>query len=240
MGLSGEWIGDYFGTGWGDFNNDGAIDLFCAGHIDKYRLFRNDNCPGNYLLVKLIGTTSNYNAIGARVKIWCGSECITRFVIAGEGMHCFHSLPVEFGLGTNTGIDSLEVKWPSGYIQTLGALSANQIITITEGAQYTEEHQYKNSLSHTSICQVHPNPLKKRTYIKLQTLDGTCGTDNMSLKIYDISGRLVKNLMPPSFLPAVLLWERKDNQNKTVRAGIYFLKFSAETHKEIKKLIVIE
>ncbi len=49
LGISGEWIGDYFGVGWADYNLDGAVDFFAAGHIDKYKLFKNNNNTGNYL-----------------------------------------------------------------------------------------------------------------------------------------------------------------------------------------------
>jgi len=134
MGISGEFIGDYFGIGWGDYNNDGAIDLFAAGHIDKYRLFRNDNCPGNYLNVNLIGTVSTYNAVGAMAMLWTGGESITRWVHGGEGKHDFSSFNLEFGLGEKTLVDSLVIYWPGGIIQKEYNIAANQFLNITEGS----------------------------------------------------------------------------------------------------------
>jgi len=134
MGISGEWIGDYFGIGWGDYNNDGAIDLFAAGHIDKYRLFRNDNCPGNFLNLNLIGTVSTYNAVGAMVMLWAEGESITRWVHGGEGKHDFSSFNLEFGLGDKTMVDSLIIHWPGGIVEKMYDLVANQFLTITEGS----------------------------------------------------------------------------------------------------------
>ena len=133
MGISGEWIGDYFGIGWGDFNNDGATDLFAAGHIDKYRLFRNDNCPGNFLNINLIGTVSTYNAVGAMVVLWAEGESITRWVHGGEGKHDFSSFNLEFGLDDKTLADSLIVYWPAGTENKMFNIEANQFLTITEG-----------------------------------------------------------------------------------------------------------
>lgn len=132
--FSSEWIGDYFGIGWGDYNNDGAIDLFAAGHIDKYRLFRNDNCPGNYLNINLVGTVSTYNAVGAIVELWAEGEKITRWVNGGEGKHDFSSFNLEFGLGDKTMVDSLTVFWPGEIIEKMYNLEANQFFTITEGS----------------------------------------------------------------------------------------------------------
>ncbi len=60
--------GDYFGTSWGDYNNDGAIDFFGSGHMSRQKLFENQNCPNNFLNIELVGTISNYNAIGTRLK----------------------------------------------------------------------------------------------------------------------------------------------------------------------------
>jgi len=134
MGISGEWIGDYFGIGWGDYNNDGAIDLFAAGHIDKYRLFRNDNCPGNFLNLNLIGTVSTYNAVGTMVELWAEGESITRWVNGGEGKHDFSSFNLEFGLGDVTIVDSLIITWPSEIIQKEYNISVNQFFTYTEGS----------------------------------------------------------------------------------------------------------
>ncbi len=132
LNLSGEFIGDYFGLGWADFNADGFPDLFAAGHIDKYVLHRNDECPGDFLMIDLVGIESNRSAIGARARLsTCGRE-LTRFVTAGSGRQDFNSLTLEFGLGDCTEASSLEITWPSGAVQHLGAITANQHLTVVE------------------------------------------------------------------------------------------------------------
>ena len=151
MGISGEFIGDYFGVGWGDYNKDGAIDLFAAGHIDKYRLFKNTNCPGNFLNINLIGSQSGYNAIGAKAVVWIEGDAITRWVSGGEGKHDFNSFNLQFGLGESNSIDSLIVSWPSGIIQKIYNVDVNQFLNISE-----EEAPLEVNLSAfpgTEICQ---------------------------------------------------------------------------------------
>ncbi len=134
LGLSGEWIGDYFGVGWADFNGDGAQDLFAAGHIqgDKYSLYRNDDCPGNYLMVDLVGVASNRSAIGARATLIACERELTRFVTAGNGRQDFNSLTLEFGLADCAEALSLEIYWPSGAVHQIGDIAANQHLVISE------------------------------------------------------------------------------------------------------------
>lgn len=184
MGLSGQWMGDYFGTGWADFNRDGAIDLFAAGHIDKYVLFRNDSCPGNHLTVHLIGTMSNYHGIGAVVKAWINTQCLTRFVVAGEGKHDFHSYDVEFGLDANSSVDSLHVRWPSGYISRLDSvITANQFITIVEGETGADEQAHGNHPLRDARLKNYPNPFVVHTVVP--------GHERACFDVYDAAGTRV-------------------------------------------------
>ena len=242
--LSGQWMGDYFGTAWGDFNNDGAIDLFAVGHIDKYVLFRNDNCPGNYLNVRLIGTVSNYNGIGALIKLWTGSICLTRSIIAGEGMHDFHSLPVEFGLGNNTFIDSLIVNWPSGIVQRFDSILVNQFITIVEGATAIF---HKNTIQSKNGClsvMVYPNPFTTKTVIKFQILCVGEKTNvyNLipgTLNIYDVSGKLVKQFVIHDLRLTNVTWDGMDKENNILSNGVYFCTVTTSTVKRTIKLLLI-
>ena len=132
LGISGEWIGDYFGVGWADYNLDGATDFFAAGHIDKYRLFKNNNCPGNFLSVYLKGVESNPNGIGAQVDVWCMGQVISRNMLSDGGFHDFSDLHLNFGLDDALVVDSIIVYWPSGIVQKIGITNANHFITIIE------------------------------------------------------------------------------------------------------------
>ena len=137
MGVSGEMIGDYFGVAWADFNNDGAVDFFSAGHIDKYRLFRNDNNPNNGFILNLKGVESTNSAIGTRAVLWIDNEPTYRTITGGHGARDFNSLRLHFGIGSNTAIDSIKLYWKSGIEQTLlnSNITMNGVTTIFESGE---------------------------------------------------------------------------------------------------------
>ena len=88
---------------------------------------------GHALLVRLIGTQSNRDGIGARLRATTGTRTQIREVKAGSSYLGQNDLRQHFGLGTNERADRLEVKWPSGRVDVVQDLQANQIVTIREG-----------------------------------------------------------------------------------------------------------
>lgn len=127
-----------YGGAWADFNEDGFPDLITSGKVPqnggKYevKLYRNNGNSNNWLHVKLNGTESNRHGIGARVTLRSSSGEQIRELEGGMGAHSSqNSLPVEFGLGSDTSITYVQVLWPSGIRQRESA-SINQHITITE------------------------------------------------------------------------------------------------------------
>jgi hypothetical protein len=122
------------GAALGDFDNDGDLDLYVAVSAGNDRLYRNEiGTSNNYLTIKTVGTVSNRDGIGARVRVVAGSGSQIREVDAGSGYLSQNSLPVEFGLTQATKIDSVIVRWPSGIVQILTDVAVNQVMTITEG-----------------------------------------------------------------------------------------------------------
>ena len=122
-----------------DFNGDGRIDLFIVNLFHKNgdpgtaRLFENVTVNSNsWLSFKLIGTISNRYGIGARITVTAGG--VTRIREMGaSGDHMSHSVvPVHFGLGGATEADTVEIRWPSGTLQTLSGVRVNQTVTVTE------------------------------------------------------------------------------------------------------------
>lgn len=93
---------------------------------------------GNWVQLKLVGRSSNRDAIGARVQVRTGGKTLTRQVEAGSGYASQAMLPVHVGIGPATKVDSVVIHWPSGAVQTLnGALLAiNQQVRIEEGVSH--------------------------------------------------------------------------------------------------------
>jgi len=124
------------GAAFGDYDNDGDIDAVVLNLGDLPSLLRNDG--GNaqsWIKLKLIGTTCNRTAIGARVRVITGAHVQMDEVHSGSSVMSQSDLRLHFGLGKIQIIDAIEVRWPTTQkIERFTKLPANQILTIREGA----------------------------------------------------------------------------------------------------------
>jgi len=121
------------GSAAGDFDNDGDLDLLEVNLNDRPRLLRNDGGnKKNWIMIHLIGTKSNRDAIGSRIRLTTGNKTQTRWRVSSSGYLSQSDYRVHFGLGDNTRVDKIEIRWPSGKIQTLEKIKANQVITVKE------------------------------------------------------------------------------------------------------------
>ena len=122
------------GLAWGDYDSDGDLDLYIANNYSANKLLRNEvGSTNNWVQVKLVGTESNRSGIGARVHVVAGTVRQMQEVSGGSGRFSQNSLPLEFGLGSSTAIDSLIVQWPSGIRQVVPPPAINAIVTVEEG-----------------------------------------------------------------------------------------------------------
>ncbi|MGB5695068.1 MAG: CRTAC1 family protein, partial [Polyangiales bacterium] len=129
------------GASWGDYDNDGFLDLFVSQGVfatepQTNLLYHNEGNDNAWLNVKLVGTVSNHSAIGA--KVWVNvfyrgeSRWQLREISGGDGNANQQSLNAEFGLADATVIDTLRVEWPSGAVQEMHDVAPGQFLTITE------------------------------------------------------------------------------------------------------------
>jgi enediyne biosynthesis protein E4 len=121
---------------WGDYDNDGWMDLYTGGSATNgNHLFKNNGEPGkHWLQFTLKGTESNGSGIGARVKVKAGSLNMMREVNTGIGYRSQNQMRVHFGLNTNTTADSVIVFWPSGIVDVWTNIAADQFLVLIEGS----------------------------------------------------------------------------------------------------------
>jgi len=122
------------GAAFGDYDNDGDWDIFVSNSAsERCTLLRNDGGNrNNFLMLKLNGTRSNRDGIGARIRAQAGDLVQMREVRSSYGYLSSNDRRLLLGLGQREGVDQLEIRWPSGTRQMLANLPANQILTITE------------------------------------------------------------------------------------------------------------
>jgi enediyne biosynthesis protein E4 len=116
-----------------DYDLDGQVDVVLRNYRQPAQLLRNRGGSGHWVEIKLIGTRSNRDAVGARITLTAGGEQQTREIHAGSAYLSGSSLVQHFGLGDHTRIDSVRIRWPSGLETTLTHLEADQQLMLREG-----------------------------------------------------------------------------------------------------------
>ena len=121
------------GVAYLDFNGDGCLDLFVGNYGQRATLLKNTCRMGNnWLIVSPRGTVSNRDGIGARITVHAGGAQQIREVSAGSSQMGQSMLSAHFGLGQAAVAESVTVRWPSGKVQTLIEVPANQRLTVIE------------------------------------------------------------------------------------------------------------
>jgi enediyne biosynthesis protein E4 len=135
------------GAAFGDYDNDGDIDVLILNMNDPPSLLRNDGGnKQNWIKIKLVGTKCNRTAIGARVRVVTGTHSQIDEVHSGSSVMSQGDLRLHFGVGKAQVISSIEVKWPTTQkIEKFTQIKPNQILTIREGAGIVDKFVPKKS-----------------------------------------------------------------------------------------------
>jgi hypothetical protein len=121
------------GCAFGDFDNDGDIDILIINMNEPPSLLRNDvQGKQNWIKVKLEGVKSNRSAIGARVLARYGGKTQAQSLVSQSSFYSCNDPRLHFGLGDHTSVD-LEVLWPNGLVESFRHVPVNQLITLREG-----------------------------------------------------------------------------------------------------------
>lgn len=124
------------GAVFGDLNNDGRVDIVVLNARARPTLMINETATTNHwVILRLVGARSNRSAVGAVVRLRTGTREQIDEVRAGRGYQSAEDLRLHFGLGPGRQIDRLEVRWPSGLIETRTNLAADRVLTIVEGKE---------------------------------------------------------------------------------------------------------
>ncbi len=119
------------GAAFGDFDRDGCISVVVT-RLNQSPVVLRNRCGGNWLELRLEGTRSNRDGIGAHVHIVTEDGEQWNRVTTAVGYASSSDRAVHFGLGTAREVKQIEIEWPSGKRQTLGPTSGNQILTVKE------------------------------------------------------------------------------------------------------------
>lgn len=180
-----------------DLNNNGFLDAFTTGNIH----YNNGN-DNNWIVINTQGVESNRNGIGARVEITSALGTQIRDVRSGEGFRFMSTLNTHFGIGADTEIEELIIRWPSGIVDVISNPEINTTHHIIEGQSLSTN---SNKITDISLS---PNPTANRLNIAYrESLIGAAAV------VYDVMGRVV------------LTETLKNNtvEVSNLKAGMYFL-----------------
>ena len=178
------------GAIFGDYDNDGDVDIVVTQSNQPAELLRNEGGNRrNWLRVKTVGTISNRDGIGARVTVTVGSQLQTQEVHTGKSYLCSHDPRLFFGLGEHTTIDRLEIRWPSGGVQVIERIAANQELVVVEDESEDLLHAVrKNDIEAVQIAlnkgaNVNTTDREGRTALMIAAQEGYA----------NLAGRLIQN-----------------------------------------------
>ena len=132
------------GTLFGDYDSDGDVDILVTQNSGPVTLLRNETqTQNNWVSVKTVGVISNQDGIGTRITMVAGEQTQTREVNPGSSYMSTHDARCYFGLGANTTVDRLELRWQSGVVQIFENLPINQEHIISEFSDTPEDRLFK-------------------------------------------------------------------------------------------------
>ncbi|MBI3477674.1 MAG: CRTAC1 family protein [Acidobacteria bacterium] len=130
------------GAAYADINNDGALDVLLTTNGGPVHLYRSEGGTNKSLRVKLAGTKSNRDGIGAVVRVSAGSDKQSLTMKSGSSYLSQSELVLTFGLGSKTKADAVEVQWPSGQVDKLSNVASAQTVTVEEGKGVVSARPY--------------------------------------------------------------------------------------------------
>ena len=130
------------GAAYADIDNDGALDILMTTNGGPVHLYRSQGVTNQSLRMKLVGTKSNRDGIGAVVRVTAGGDKQWLTMKSGSSYLSQSELVLTFGLGSRSKADAVEVQWPSGQIDKLANVAAGQTVTIQEGKGVTAQRAY--------------------------------------------------------------------------------------------------
>lgn len=239
------------GAMWGDYDNDGDLDLFTARNNfygGSNSLYMNNGNSNKWINIRCVGMVSNKSAIGTKVFVRAAinSTTVRQMQVVssqtGGAISGVNSFNTEFGLGNAIVIDSIRIEWPSGIIDKYTNIPINQFVIAIEGQGLTPVRIYQSSSpSSYSLYQNYPNPFNPTTKIKyaIPLLRGVSEGRGVltRLIIYDILGREIATLVNQQLNPGTyeVQW---NGSNYT--SGIYLYKLTAGDYAETRKMVLVK
>lgn len=236
----------HYGNAIGDYNNDGWPDIaILNAYGTRTALWKNTgNSTNNWLKLNLIGTLSNRDAIGAVIEVTVAGNTNKRVIQSQISFQSQNSLSQIVGLGSATLVDDVTITWPSGLTSVFTNVSANQVLTITEGLANSSVLLKDNLLPQNfELSQNFPNPFNPSTVIKYQLPNDSF----VKVEIFSIIGEKIADLVNNGQTAGYYTLNfNSQNIGKSLSTGIYLYRISVtelnsgKVFTDLKKMILMK
>ena len=236
------------GVAAGDYDRDGFVDLVIGleplpGQVARPVLLHNGGDGNHWITVQLEGTRSNRDGVGARIEVVSGTLRQVKEVYAGTSFLSMDSQWLTFGLGDRLQIDEILIHWPSGQVDVVRDMDADQRIKIVEGQEgfFLSTAVLEECLeilpSVYALEQNSPNPFNSATTICYALPVGGV----VKLVVYNLTGQKVATLIDGqrSAGAYTVHWDGRDDRGLDLASGIYLYRLRVGSYTNVNKLLLL-
>ena len=223
----------------GDYDNDGFLDIFVPEYVSgNGRLYHNNGNNNNWVKFQLHGIYSNRDGIGARLILDTPNYHQIREVLAGSGYGSQNSLIQHFGIGADTIINRLEIRWPGVGSDIFENLPVNYQYDVYEGQEMSANDEPIQIPVSFAISNAYPNPFNGSVSFEIDTP----GKQYLEVSILDILGNKVKTLYSQytESRRLILLWDSKTDSGERAASGVYFCNVSNGIEIKSRKVVLLK
>lgn len=233
--------GDRKGSAFLDYDMDGFLDIYLPSAEHNHILYHNlaDN-GANWIGFRLQGVVSNRDAVGSLVTVYTGAKKQICYTVCGNGFVRQDNPYVHFGLGLNTAVDSVVIRWPLGLRQVIANPAINQYHPIIE-PETSEVADSRTESRMPQTCRLeqnYPNPFNPSTQMVFHLTRSV----PVRIEVCDAAGRRLITLVD-EVRPAgrhELLWDGRDAQGQKTATGVYFYRLTTPDETQTRKMILMQ
>lgn len=232
-----------YATAWADVDRDGDQDVIQIATERRPLVYTNMGSTNHWLNVRCVGTTSNRSAIGARVRVKATINgqptWQMREISAQTGYISQNSLNAAFGLRDADVVDSLQIEWPSGTVDVVTNLAADQFLTATEGAEVTDIEQAPEIMPEQfALQQNYPNPFNPETKIRYFLPEAA----EVRVTIFNTLGQRIRILVDARQDVGTydVTWDGRDDVGAQQPSGVYYYRIRADDFVRSRAMLLLK